>query len=271
MPKIPLDKYYTSDELAKYCVEKTKEIIGEDNITEYLEPSAGAGVFLKYLDKPYLAYDIKPEGENIVQADYLTLNLEYKKGRLIIGNPPYGRANNLSVQFYKQAIKQGDYISFILPISQFNNNQKMYEFDLIYSEDLGEQLYSNKKVRCCLNIFKRNPNGLNKKTNYKLKDVIIEIGVRGRGKRNKVITKDIFDYDIGICSWGNACGKVLEGEGKYCTEFFIKINNDKYKDEVINLIKNAKWNEIYPMLLRSKIINKWQIYKYIKEQIPEIE
>ena len=46
MAKIPLDKYYTSDELAKYCVEKTKEIIGEDNITEYLEPSAGAGVFL---------------------------------------------------------------------------------------------------------------------------------------------------------------------------------------------------------------------------------
>ena len=111
MSKIELDKYYTSDELAKYCVEKTKEIIGEENITEYLEPSAGSGVFLKYLDKPYLAYDIKPEGENIVQADYLKLDLPYKKGRLIIGNPPYGTANNLSVQFYKQAIKQGDYIS----------------------------------------------------------------------------------------------------------------------------------------------------------------
>ena len=51
MSKIELDKYYTPDDLAKYCVEKTKEIIGEENITEYLEPSAGSGVFLKYLDK----------------------------------------------------------------------------------------------------------------------------------------------------------------------------------------------------------------------------
>ena len=82
MAKRPLDKYYTPVDLAKYCVEKTNEIIGEDNITEYLEPSAGTGVFLKYLDKPYLAYDIEPEGDNIVQADYLTLDLEYKKGNV---------------------------------------------------------------------------------------------------------------------------------------------------------------------------------------------
>ena len=269
MAKIENDKYYTPVDLAKYCIGKTFEIIGKENITDIIEPSAGNGSFSNQLD--CTAYDLYPEGNNIIKQDYLKLDLPYKEGRLIIGNPPYGTANNLSVQFYKQAIKQGDYISFILPISQFNNNQKMYEFDLVYSEDLGEQLYSNRKIRCCLNIFKRNPNGLNKQPNYKLKDVIIKIGIGGQGKRNKVITKDIFDYGIGICAWGSACGKVLEGEGKYCTEFFIKINNDKYKDKVINLIKNAKWDEIYPMLLASKKINQWQIYKYIKEQIPEIE
>ena len=59
--KILNDKYYTSPELAEYCVKKTKEIIGEENITEYIEPSAGSGVFLDFLNKPYLAYDIKPE------------------------------------------------------------------------------------------------------------------------------------------------------------------------------------------------------------------
>ena len=270
MAKIENDKYYTPVDLAKYCIDKTFEIIGKENITDIIEPSAGNGSFSNQLD--CTAYDLYPEGNNIIKQDYLKLDLPYKEGRLIIGNPPYGTANNLSVQFYKQAIKQGDYISFILPISQFNNTQKMYEFDLVYSEDLGERLYSNKKVRCCLNIFKRNENGLNKKPDYKLKEVIIKSGERHNDeKRNKIITKDIFNYDIGICAWGVSCGKVLEEEGKYCYEHFIKINNDKYKDEVINLIKNAKWNEIYPMLLRSKIINKWQIYKYIKEQIPEIE
>ena len=46
MSKIKNDKYYTSNELAEYCVNKTKEIIGKQNISEWLEPSAGAGVFL---------------------------------------------------------------------------------------------------------------------------------------------------------------------------------------------------------------------------------
>lgn len=57
--KIANDKYYTSKDLAFYCVEKTKDFLGIENITEYLEPSAGNGVFLEYLDKPFLAYDFE--------------------------------------------------------------------------------------------------------------------------------------------------------------------------------------------------------------------
>ena len=37
MAKINLDKYYTPSYLAEYCVNKTKEVIGEENITEWLE------------------------------------------------------------------------------------------------------------------------------------------------------------------------------------------------------------------------------------------
>lgn len=33
MAKIENDKYYTPDCLAEYCVNKTKETIGEENIT----------------------------------------------------------------------------------------------------------------------------------------------------------------------------------------------------------------------------------------------
>ena len=267
MAKIHLDKYYTPVDLAKYCVEKTKEIIGEDNITEYLEPSAGSGVFLKYLDKPYLAYDIEPEGENIVQADYLTLNLEYKKGRCIIGNPPYGIKNTLSVKFYKKSIELSDYIAFILPIGQLNNNQQMYEFDLIYSEDPGKQLYSNIKLHCCFNIYKRNSKGLNKKPNYKLKDV--EIKEYRRGKGGKTIPSDC-NYDIAICGWGNVGDKV-EYTGQYVKEIYIKIKNSKYRQEVIDLINNTDWGKYLSSITRAKSLNQWQIYKYIKEQIPEIE
>ena len=61
MAKIELDKYYTPKDLAEYCVNKTKEIIGVDNITEWLEPSAGGGSFLNHLPSNTLAYDIAPE------------------------------------------------------------------------------------------------------------------------------------------------------------------------------------------------------------------
>ena len=264
MAKIENDKYYTSSELAEYVVNKTKEVIGENNITEYLEPSAGGGAFLDFLDKPYLAYDLYPEDDRIVKQDYLTLDLEYKKGRCIIGNPPYGIKNTLSVQFYKKSITFGEYISFILPISQLNNNQQMYEFDLIYSENLGNRVYSDREVHCCLNIYKKNNKGLNGKPNYRLKDVeIIEVRLK-----NKIVE----DYDLRICAWGNGkkIGKEVEYENQYAKEFCIKIKNKQYKRQILKLFETVNWRNIYLMTNASNLL-QWQVYKYIKEQIPEIE
>lgn len=257
------DKYYTSPELAKYCVENTKEIIGSENITEYIEPSAGGGVFLDYLDKPYLAYDVEPEDERIIKQDYLTVDLDYKMGRCIIGNPPFGSRGKLIKSFYKKSIQLGDYISFILPIGQLNNNINLYEYELVYSDNLGIHKYSNKDIHCCLNIYKRPIDGLNKKPNYKLKDLkIIEY-------RSTNIPKD-FDYDIRICSWGEAAGKEVEGERQCAHEFCIKINNNIHREKIMSLLKNTKWNEIYPSV-STPVLYQWQVYKYIKEQIPEIE
>ena len=265
MAKIENDKYYTPVDLANYCINKTFEIIGKENITDIIEPSAGNGSFSNQLD--CTAYDLYPEGNNIIKQDYLKLDLPYKKGRLIIGNPPYGKSNTLSVKFYKKAVELGDYISFILPISQLNNNQQMYEFDLIYSEDLGKKLYSNKKLHCCFNIYKRNINGLNKKPNYKLKDV--EIKEYRRGKGGKTLPSN-YNYDIAICGWGNVGDKV-EYTGQYVKEIYIKIKNTKYRQEVIDLINNTDWKKYIRSINGTKVLKQWQIYKYIKEQIPEIK
>lgn len=267
MAKIELDKYYTSPELAKYCVEKTKEIIGSENITEYVEPSAGSGVFLDYLDNKHLAYDIEPEDERISKQDYLELELEYKKGRCIIGNPPFGNKNTLIVKFYKKSIKLGDFISFILPISQLNNNQQMYEFDLIYSEDLGLKDYTGVKLHCCLNIYKRNKNGLNQKPNYKLKDVEI----KEHRRTGKQCNNDIFD--IGICSFGSGIiGRIPNHFGQYAKEFYFKINNETLKDKIIELIKTTDWEkDVCNGISGQTNLAQWQVYKYIKKMIPEVE
>lgn len=266
--KIQNDKYYTSPDLAKYCVEKTKEIIGADNITEYIEPSAGAGVFLDYLDKPYLAYDIEPEDNRITKADWLSVELEYKKGRCVIGNPPFGRGNSLSMAFYKKAVKISDYVAFILPISQFDNNIQLYDFDMIYSEDLGERYYSNVFLHCCLNIYRKPKSGVfNKKPDYNLSDIkIIEYRRDGR----KLNIPSGYDYAMG--SFGAGCvGKEIHIQGQYALECYFYIHNRKLKNQVLNVLKNTDWKSISKGISGTYRLPQWKIYKYLKEQIPELK
>jgi len=270
--KIPLDKYYTSQELADYCTNKAIEVIGRENIMELIESSAGNGVFLNSFERllpdiHYQAYDIEPEDDRIVEQDYLELEMEYKRGRLCGFNFPYGSRNILSVKFYKKSLQLRDYICSILPISQYNNNQQMYEFDLIHSEDLKPQIYSGIKVHCCFNIYRRNESGLNSKPNYKLNDIeILEIRIT-KGINNRELGN--FKYNMAICAWGNAIGNLCE-EGDYAKIFYIKIKDVKNYDKIYNLIKNAKWRELYPMTATPNLL-QWQVYKYLKEQLPELK
>ena len=101
MAKIQYDKYYTPDDLVQHCMNKIDEIIDFENITEYIESSAGAGAFVEYIkDKPFKAFDIKPEHELVEEGDFLKLDLPYKKGRLIGFNPPFTGANLPYKKFY---------------------------------------------------------------------------------------------------------------------------------------------------------------------------
>ena len=42
------------------------------------------------------------------------------------------------------------------------------------------------------------------------------------------------------------------------------------KDRVINVLENADWRKIYNMTSTPALYH-WHIYKYLKEQIPELE
>ena len=262
MAKIELDKYYTPVNLAKYCIDKTFEIIGKENITDIIEPSAGNGSFSNQLE--CVAYDIEPEHKSIIKQDYLKLELEYKKGRLIIGNPPYGRCMNLAQKFYKKSIQIGDYIAFILPVSCLNNTQSLFEFDLIYSEDLGEHNYSNRQLHCCFNIYKRPINGLNKQKRIKLKDVKI---IRQDSKQYN----EIIDYDIRMCYWGNgSAGKILKDNEHYAAEYKIIILNDDIREDVIRVLNEVNWSdELNKIAMLS--IKQFHIYNLLKREIPNIQ
>ena len=265
--KLHLDQYYTPTRVAAYCIETAYKVIGKENITGVLEPSAGTGSFSNNIPNCE-AYDLEPKAAGVIQADFLLLDIDYKKGRLVIGKPPFGSRGNLMQKFCKKSFAIADYVAFILPINQMNNVVSIYEFDLIHSEDLGEKDYSGKKVHCCFNIYKRPANGLNSKPNYKTEVIEVrevrEVIKNQNPKRNKEIGD--FQYDIAICAWGaGAIGKECS-VGQYAKTFYIKINDKLNFDYYKNLLLGADWCSIYKMTGTPNLL-QWQVYKYISENL----
>ena len=262
MAKIELDKYYTPVNVAKYCIDKAIEVIGADNVTDVIEPSAGNGSFSNQIE--CTAYDIEPEHEGVIQQDYLALDIDYKSGRLIIGNPPYGRCMNLAQKFFKKSVELGDYIAFVLPISQLNNTQSMFEFDLIYSEDLGEHEYSDRMLHCCFNFYKRPANGLNKQQRTKLKDIKIV-------RQDSKYYNDITDYDVRMCYWGNgSAGKILKDGEHYSAEYKIIVLNDSVREEVVRVLSEVNWFDELNKIAMLKI-QQFHIHNLLKREIANIQ
>ena len=268
--KIELDKYYTPRELAKRLIDKTFEVVGKENISEIIEPSAGNGAFSSQMD--CIAYDIEPETDGIIKQDFLRLEIPYKKGRLCIGNPPFMSSNNGSVRFFQKAASIGDYVAYILPISQLDNNLQMYQFDLIYSEDLGIQSYSGRELHCCFNIFRRPKDGINPRPDYRLKDVTI-VEHRRLGKEyDKKQNKDLpLGYDIGICNFGSGCfAKSTEYVGQYANELYFYVHKKEFLPKVLELLEFDRLRD-YVKSISMKRMSMARFYKYLRDNIDGIE
>lgn len=255
--KFNLDKYYTPESVVNYVVTKAKGIVGDD-FDYVIEPSAGGGAFIKAIDSGFkngkkVYMDLQPSSDGIVQQDYL----EYipPEGRcLVIGNPPFGSRNTLSVKFFKKSL-YAEYIVFILPISQLNNNQQMFEFDLVNSEDLGKVSFYNehgeiREVPCCLNIYKKPSNGFNKKKKYKFKEVRI-FDYRNSNHFNK----DLQHPSISLCGWGSAAGKECKPKA-YAQEFHIFSDNS----DIIDFIRGFDWSTVYSKTATPSLY-AWHIYE----------
>lgn len=158
--KVQLDKYYTKSEVAKNLIKITRHILRLKDNSLFLEPSAGSGSFSNQL-KNVDAYDIAPEDQNIIKQDYLTLDTN-KYYDVIIGNPPFGKRNSLSIAFFNKSAFLGDAIAFIVPItfhkwsvqSKLNANFKLV-YDKVIDRDsffVGNKDYL---INCCFQIWVR--------------------------------------------------------------------------------------------------------------------
>ena len=256
--KIPLDKYYTPEITAQHCIDKTYEIIGKENISEIIEPSAGNGSFSKHIPN-CISYDIEPEHTSIIKQDYLKLKLPYKKGRLVIGNPPFGKCLNLARSFYKKSTEFADYIAFILPVSQYKNNIFLYQFDLIHSEVLGGITFSNSAmINSCFNIYRR-PIVKTEREKIKLKGIDIY-------SLRKADNTKIPKYDFTICGWGRRIGKICE-ENRYAVQIYIRVKDTKYHKRIKALLEDKNWLKEINTLPG---LSKFRLTDYIAEAFPEL-
>lgn len=159
-----------------------KELIDMMPLGNYdlvIEPSAGNGSFSNILFGSHdnvLAFDLKPEESRIIEKNWFDFDFidytdrETDSRILVIGNPPFGRQNNLAVGFINHATESFEKnfssksssltIGFILPksfkkeslLSRLNRHLKVRQvFDLPENAFLLGDTEVN--VPCCFFIF----------------------------------------------------------------------------------------------------------------------
>lgn len=260
-----LDKFYTK----KTIIKKIIKNINQELFDLIIEPSAGNGNFLKYLDKnKTISFDIEPENINIKKQDWFKYNINKNfKKVLIIGNPPFGKNNILSLKFLKHSFsfKNVYEIAFILPnVYKKYTKQKIIPSNFYIKKiiDLGKNpfLLGDKEyhVPCSFFIF--------------TKDKVIDLRtIKKETTKDFKFTNKNDKYDFFI--FGAAPKKIIKNPQKNNRGYFIKSLIEK--KILLNNFKNINWkgnssaNGGVFWLTKTEIINNYEKYfeefKWIKK------
>lgn len=162
-----MDKYYTKKCIAQECYEYMKNFLTEHNVKNimFIEPSAGAGVFLDVVGEPCFGFDLSPGRDDIYKLDFLIDDFRktiagLPKNVYTIGNPPFGKKSVLAVEFLNKSLKYTKAVGFILPIqfrkwsvhSKISKGAKLLA-DFTLPEYSFEFMGKDYGVRCCFQIW----------------------------------------------------------------------------------------------------------------------
>jgi hypothetical protein len=166
-----LDKYYTTPAVAAACVMKLIDLLGPGvaAAAQWIEPSAGAGVFVDSLkaavpDAACSALDLEPAGSSIETADFMAWEPPATAApRIFFGNPPFGSQSATAVAFMKRAECLGAHIvAFILPRSFEKpslQNRVPAIFELVSSTRISQDSFlvngEPYDVPCCFQVWRR--------------------------------------------------------------------------------------------------------------------
>ena len=114
------DQFFTKPETVQICLDFFKQHYNLNDFDIIIEPSAGQGNFYDNLPFNTQAVELDPNlcQPNWLNEDYLTFTPDPKyKKILVIGNPPYGYLNKISLQFINHSASFAEVIAFVLPRS----------------------------------------------------------------------------------------------------------------------------------------------------------
>lgn len=166
-----LCQFYTKRPVAQYCVCRTMQELDEIGYPEernFIEPSAGAGAFIRALEANKLrcvaAFDIEPKADGITKLDFLRTVIDCPKETIFIGNPPFGHRADLAIKFVNASLTYGDVAAFILPahFQKYSAQSKIIpDAKLLYSCTLPEKSFWYKQkdfsVRTVFQIWTTRP------------------------------------------------------------------------------------------------------------------
>ena len=262
---IDYEKYYTKPSIAKDCcniIKKRLNIHYHDDLI--IEPSAGNGSFMqpiKRMCKNAIFFDIEPEVDGCLKADYLNLPMvdisAYHKIH-VIGNPPFGFKASKAIKFIKKSCKFCDTISFILPRSfdkKSMQNTVPLDFHLIHSHILPDYSFikgnHDHNIPCVFQLWV--------KMRYDRLKYIKTLPLSDKYK----YVKDPKEADVAIRRVGHKAGSV------FTSDLHTKNTNSHY---FISVFNNEDIRKIKKINCKSKesvtgplSISKYEMTKYLNK------
>ncbi|NBU22683.1 MAG: hypothetical protein EBS38_02060 [Actinobacteria bacterium] len=163
------EQYYTPASLAYELVHQLLSRYPALKDQEFLEPAGGTGSFIEALKlggiKNITSFDIHPKHPQVMQADFLEQELDQRE-LVTIGNPPFGRNNELSVPFFNHAARFSSHIAFLVPrswrkwsvINRLDSNFHLVvdqEVEVIFESADKDPVSIRNDLRCCFQIWER--------------------------------------------------------------------------------------------------------------------
>jgi hypothetical protein len=223
------DQYYTRSSVAKRCVDSIISLCPESLECQWIEPSAGNGVFLKVVPEAIrsVGIDLDPKDPRILKGDFLTWEPDNKEKKVYFGNPPFGRQGSLAKAFIQHSALNGaDIIGFILPKSFLKPSMSRAfpaKFHCIHSIELEKEAFEVNgeayDVPCVFQIWKRG-----------LQDRPKEEPVKESGFE---YVKADQDYHMVFRRVGGLAGRCYQrGTGIFSPQshYFIKLDDQYIKD-----------------------------------------